>query len=343
MKAVLYDKQSFEWNTKECPCPEIMQNEALLEVRCAGLCGSDIHRINSPEKSQSLFPLGHEICAVVIEAKSQPELIGKMVVVNPIITCGTCLNCTNNKTQFCIRAEYIGKDRAGGFAEYITAPISNLYILPSDMNFKLGVFVDGVAVILHALSNVNINSLNSVLIIGDGTIAALSIAVLKALSPQAQIVIAGKNEKNTSALCNKFSISSLHDLNKDFDLCIETVGRSQSTTINLAIEKAKPTGDILVLGVYTQAYKLDLNARDAFYKELAIKGVNSFICSNTQNDFLDAISLIHKNMKLFSGLITHELALNSFLEGIDVMKSKSRTGAIKVLFIAKEGKNDSEK
>src|SRR5690606_28093098 len=132
-------------------------------------------------------------------------------------------------------------------------------------------------------------------------------------------------------LCSKYGAKEIPE-QQQCDLVIETVGRKQSQTFDTAIRHSRIGGVVLILGVYPEGYTLDFNARSAFYKELSIIGVNSFIACEERDDFADALALISRNEDLFEGLITHELSLENFSEGIDLMNDKANSGAIKIVF-----------
>lgn len=331
MKTILYDFQKKSWGFSEVQKPSPNTGEALVKVTHAGLCGSDMHRIDAPSHLQEKYALGHEITGIVTDALSNPSLNNKIVVVNPIVNCGACAPCVDLKTQFCKNAIGIGKTANGGFSEYITVPTTHLYPIPSGMNPKLGVLTDGVAVIIHALSKLNSHSPETALIIGDGTVAALTAAALKIKHPDCKVSVSGRNQKNLALLATKYGVYP-YNKGDSFDISLETVGRSQSETLNFAIQKANIGGQILVLGVYPESFPLNVDARTAFYKELSIDGINSFVSSTERNDFREALDLIAQNQDVFDGLITHELPLGSFLEGVELMKRKAESGAIKVLF-----------
>lgn len=334
MKAVLYDKSRDEWCLVDRPKPKLAFREALVRVTYAGLCGSDMNRIKSPGKEQEIFPLGHEIAGFVEQAPSRKNLEGKAVTVNPIIHCGTCSYCTKGQSQFCQHSKNIGKTAPGGFSEYISVPISQIHVLPKSMDKKLAVLTDGVAVIINALSKIPSNTLQKTLVIGDGTLAALSLAVIRSKDKNAALYVSGRNAQNMArlnAIYNSASLLSASQV-RDFDVSIESVGRAQEDTFGLAVAQTREGGAILVLGVYPEGYRLGLNARQAFYKELSIFGVNSFVVNEHRDDFRDAVRVLVDNPKLFSGLVTHEIPLKNFRDGIECMNNKAESGAIKIAF-----------
>lgn len=330
MKAIRYNSLRAEWNLCDALIPEPGINEELIQVIHAGLCGSDMHRIESPIKQYEDISLGHEITGRIIQGNRDSS--DNLVIVNPIISCSVCPACISSFPQLCTNTRAIGKNINGGFSEYITAPRTHIYSVPVGFTPQLGVLVDGVAVIINALSKAkDITSIKNALIIGDGTVGALALATMRTLHPRSRLTILGKNPENARMLGNWFNATT--EITQDnFDIVFETVGRQQGATINFAIDNIRPGGKILVLGVYSSGYSLGLNARSAFYKEASIIGVNSFVSNTKRDDFLDALNLINANQGLYEHIITHQLPLEQFATGIDLMRNKKSSHAIKVIF-----------
>lgn len=322
-KSIKYNLSKKEWQLKEEQISSISKNESLVKVIYAGLCGSDMHKILSPSENEETITLGHEIVGTV-ENTSNKKFLNKKVAINPIINCGTCENCQQKMSQFCTNSINLGKNIDGGFSYYVKAPNKSLYILSNNFPTEAATLIDGAAVIVNALEKTKTKP-KKVLIVGDGTIGALAIAVLNSLYKNISITLIGKNNKNFLE-----KIYSLSPVDNNYDLCIETVGRSQEDTLNLCIEKSSIGGTILVLGVYPSSYMLGFSARTAFYKELAIYGINSFVKHERRDDFQKAIDIIDKNSQLFLPLITHKVHLENFTSGVEKMKNKKEEPIIKI-------------
>lgn len=324
---ILFDIKKNCWEEYSRPMPELTIDESLVKVEFAGLCGSDMHRIKAPTSHETQVVMGHEIIGTV-EKSDKETLIGKKVVINPIANCGKCSYCNDGLTQFCSNSRNIGKNIDGAFAKYLKVPNKSLYIVPANFQAELGVLVDGVAVIINGIKKLS-KKPHSVLVIGDGTVGCLSIAVLKALYPEIKISLRGHH--NTDYV-NQIYSTSVPQENEKFDLTIETVGRAQSDTLNQCVEYASIGGQILIMGVYPPNFSLDFNARTAFYKELAIYGVNSFCVTKKRDDFREALALIDSHPEFFAPLITHKFLLSDFNLGIAKMLDKSKETVIKVIY-----------
>ncbi|MBT7121835.1 MAG: alcohol dehydrogenase catalytic domain-containing protein, partial [Clostridia bacterium] len=133
MKAlVLHKKGDLRLDEVEKPSPN--ENEVLLRVKAAGICGSDIDRvIHGGVYSFPLIP-GHEFAGQVeqVGAGVDPNLVGKRAAVFPLIPCKKCPSCEIGQYAQCEDYDYIGSRRNGAFAEYVVAPAANLVLAPND-------------------------------------------------------------------------------------------------------------------------------------------------------------------------------------------------------------------
>ena len=126
MKAIVYEGKG-QIVVKDLKRPEIKSGEALLKVKAAAICGTDIRIIHHghhliPEGTSRV--LGHEVSGVIEQVASKgPHLIpGMSVAVAPNIHCGTCSHCVGGYTYLCENYIAFGIGIDGGFAEYMVLP-----------------------------------------------------------------------------------------------------------------------------------------------------------------------------------------------------------------------------
>jgi len=120
------------------PAPTPQPDEVLLRIHACGLCGTDLHlkaRGHYYWNDQPLT-LGHEIVAEVVSLPlgyTGALQTGDFVVVDPQLVCGDCYYCRRGRLNLCERLEHLGLSVDGGFAEYLTAPVRNLYRVPDEV------------------------------------------------------------------------------------------------------------------------------------------------------------------------------------------------------------------
>ena len=125
----------------------------LVRIGFCGVCGSDIPRIFS--KGTYSFPTvcGHEFAGTVEAVADGVEgfVPGDRVAVFPLLWCGDCGPCREEKYAQCIDYDYLGSRCDGAFAEYVTAPPANLVPIPDGVSLEEAAMTEPAAVALHAV------------------------------------------------------------------------------------------------------------------------------------------------------------------------------------------------
>ena len=144
MKAVVY-KGPFKVAVEEVPDARIeAPNDAVVRITTTNICGSDLHMYEGRTNVEQGKVLGHENMGVVEETGPGVTWIkpGDRVSVPFNIACGSCRNCVDGWTSFCLRMNPTeGVDGAaygyaqmgpyqGGQAEYLRVPFADFNLLP---------------------------------------------------------------------------------------------------------------------------------------------------------------------------------------------------------------------
>lgn len=287
--------------------PEIKKWFSLIEILYCWICWSDFHRINDNNFSQQNY-LWHEIVGKVINSHKS-NLIWQYVVINPLLPCNNCEFCFDGLNNLCDNIKGIWRNIDGWFLKYIIVDNNNIYPLNiKNSEIYLWVFVDSIAVVLHSIKLLwDISNLDNFLVIWAGNIWLISAFILQKKYNK-KVKILYNNKKKYFDKFNEFEFVSRKDLecnNNYFDVSLETVGGRQSETINICIDKTKKWGNILVFGVFAENYFWEINLRNLFYKEITLKGSNSFVTNNNYDDFKEAIDFLYKNEKFFKLLVNN--------------------------------------
>jgi threonine dehydrogenase-like Zn-dependent dehydrogenase len=114
----------------EAPVPTPGPGEALLRVRYAGICGSDLQTFagTQPFATYPRVP-GHEFSAEVVDVHGDaPHLSPGLVVTgNPYFSCGACYSCRRGLVNCCQHNQTMGVHRDGAFQEYIVMPVERIH------------------------------------------------------------------------------------------------------------------------------------------------------------------------------------------------------------------------
>ena len=276
--------------------PKLLKGESIIKVSASGICGSDMHAYHGHD-NRRIPPLilGHEVSGVINKGKD----IGKKVVLNPLITCGTCSYCENKREHLCPKRIILGMnrpiERQGGFAEYVSIPDKNIYSLPENLNIKEAPIAEPCAVALHAVE-LGENELSEelkdskVLVIGAGAIGLLCGLILSKVKKCKEIVIIEPNDKRLEKSlkyldANGFKPSSKNILKDHFNIVFDTVGLE--VTRKQAIDCIKPGGTIIHIGLTQPSGNFDF--RKATLQEITFIGTYCY----TNRDFEKTLSILN--------------------------------------------------
>lgn len=158
------------------PDPERLPGEALLRVRVAGICATDLELIRGYMDFEGV--LGHEFVAEVVEADT-PALVGRRVVGEINCPCRECPTCAEGLTNHCPRRTVLGiLERDGAFADYTTLPEACLHQIPEELDERVAVFAEPLAAALQVLEQAPVDGETTVCVLGDGKLGMLVAQVL---------------------------------------------------------------------------------------------------------------------------------------------------------------------
>ncbi|MFS2150243.1 alcohol dehydrogenase catalytic domain-containing protein [Rhizobium sp. Rhizsp42] len=184
MKAVrLHDAMDLRVETIDPPSapPSGFVN---VEVRAAGICGSDLHNFRTGQWiSRRPSTAGHEFCGRVTDVGEGVEhlKVGDYVAADSRVYCGTCPACMSGRSNICEALGFVGEACDGGFAEHVQLPAKLLFKHEPSLAPKVAAMAEPLAVALHAVRRLNPRQNEPVLVIGCGTIGGLSGLLLSRL------------------------------------------------------------------------------------------------------------------------------------------------------------------
>ena len=190
MKAIKFEEP---WRVQciDIEKPEPKEGRALVRVRAAGICGSDIGAFRGTNPLVS-FPriIGHEIVGEVLSIpkdNGRGIKIGDHVIVDPYLYCGKCYPCSIGRTNCCTDLKVLGVHVEGGMAEDMTHPADMLWKLPEDMPWDIAPMAEPLTIALHGIHRGNLAAGEHVAIIGAGPIGLL--AAMSAIAYGAEPIV----------------------------------------------------------------------------------------------------------------------------------------------------------
>ncbi len=167
---------------REVPLPAPAAGEVRVQVRYAGICGSDLHIFHGKNPFVS-YPriIGHEFVGRIesVGAGVDAARLGETVAVDPVISCGHCHACTIGRRNVCRSLTVIGVHRDGGFSQYVCVPADNAYRIPAEIADTCAAIVEPFAVAANATARTGVLPGDVALIYGAGTVGLTLVQVLK--------------------------------------------------------------------------------------------------------------------------------------------------------------------
>lgn len=324
MKAyVLHDVNNLRY--EDVDVPECPNGWAIVKVKAAGVCSSDIARVFT--KGTYHFPTipGHEFAGIVekINSTKNCDLIGKRVGIFPLIPCRECPQCQEKHYEMCANYDYVGSRRDGGFAEYVAVPIWNLIPLEESIPFTSAAMLEPLSVALHAIKLGSVQKGDSVCIIGTGMIG-ISAAQWAKKFGAASVTIVGRGDSKRELVEKsgvKYKIcKSTADIEGQFDFVLEAVGNPSS--IELAVYAAKPGGKIVFMGNPSGDILFCQNTYwRILRKQLKIQGTwNSSYDGSNPSDWTEAVHSLAKGEIDVEQLISHTYSQEKLMDGLALMR-----------------------
>ena len=118
--------------------PDPGPGEVLVQIRAAGVCGTDLHILDGMIKPDPYpMTLGHEAAGVVAAAAPHARYVeGDRVAVYNKLFCGECEQCLGGRNNICDNEPgQLGFNQDGGDQEYVLVPERNLVPIPDAVDF----------------------------------------------------------------------------------------------------------------------------------------------------------------------------------------------------------------
>lgn len=240
----------------DLPFPECDADKALVKVRIAGICGTDLQLLQGYKDFHGIP--GHEFIGEVIQCPGDPSWLGKRVVSDINISCGVCPACSTGMTTHCHRRSIVGiHDQDGAFAQYLVLPIKNLHSVPEPLSDDSAVFAEPSAAALEILQQVNIHTDQSVLLVGAGRLGQLIAQVLACAGCKLSAIV---RRPAQTKLLSRYNIRCLEAQQlepKSFDIVIEASGQAEG--LKTGFKALRPRGTLVLKSTYKPSTEVDLS------------------------------------------------------------------------------------
>ena len=317
----------------EKPLPQLRPRWALIRVRLAGICNTDVEILRGYHAFRGTP--GHEFVGEVTDVRgvsksAKTKWLGRRVVGEINVSCSAydyrplCSFCLRGFTTHCARRTVLGiVNHDGAFAEYLALPLENLHLVSDSIGDEQAVFVEPLAAACEVLEQVNARQFRQAAVLGDGKLAQLIALVLRTAVPS--VVMYGKHGKKL-ALGRRAGIrtkrvrgepSDLEGVKESYGLVVEATGSASGFA--LALHMTEPRGALVLKSTFHGATPIE--TWPVVVKELTVIGSRC-------GPFAKALSLLVRGKIDPTPLVTHTFPLS---EATAAIRFAQKRGVMKVL------------
>jgi threonine 3-dehydrogenase len=295
-----------------------------------GICGTDLHVYEWNAWARQTIPVplvvGHEFVGEIIEVGSNVADFhaGNIVSAEGHVVCGRCRNCLAGRRHLCKDTKGIGVNRPGAFAEYISVPVTNVWLHKENIDRDVASIFDPFGNAVHTALSFDVFG-EDVLVTGAGPIGIMAAAVVKHAGARF-VVITDLNEYRLE-LARRMGVTvalnikngTLRDVQKKlgmkegFDVGLEMSGNEAA--FRGMIENMCHGGKIAMLGIPSQS--IEINWNSVIFNMLTIKGIYGREMYET---WYKMTVMLESGLDI-KPVITHRYDYSEFEKGFEVMQT----------------------
>ena len=324
--------------------PKIKNNEVLVQVEAASICGTDVHIWQWNEWAQNRLrklPIifGHEVSGKVIEVGKDVSKVqvGDKVSAETHIVDGTCYQCRTGRMHVCQNIEILGVDRDGVFAEQFALPERNAWKNDTKLDPAVASVQEPLGNAVQAVLPKDYTDDivgGNVAVLGAGPIGLMAVAVLKQLGATKVFVTAGGFNKVRMELAKKMGADMVLSAREEGEKLVKTIRDATNgngvdvalemsgdpNAVRQAFEMLTHGGRVSLLGILDKPMELNLN--DAvIFKSANVYGITGRRMFETWVQVRDLLSHTGFREKIAS-IITHRLPIREIAMGMELIESK---------------------
>ena len=319
---------------EEVAVPVPRDDEVLVEVEAASVCGTDLHIFRWDAWAQHRIAppltLGHEFAGTVVDVGRTVRHVaaGDYVSAESHVTCGGCFHCRTGRAHMCEHTQILGVDRDGAFAKYVAVPESVIWQndrakLPPEIATLQEPFGNAV----FALGHEDVAG-KTVAILGCGPVGLFSIGIARASG--AGRVLASDRTPFRLALAEQMGVHAALDVRDVDDVTAWFVDQNEGEHPDVVFEMsgaAQAIGDafrivrnggrVILFGIPAQPVEFDV-AEALIFKNLTVSAVSGREVFAT---WYKTRWLLEHGVVDLRPLITEELDLAQFERAFALLES----------------------
>lgn len=207
MKGVVKESTAAGIVIKDLPIPEINDDQVLVEVKAAGICGSDVHMFDGLPNYEWVAPympvvIGHEYAGQVAKVGRNVTKVkpGDRVACRVGVKCGQCFYCQTT-SRFCLNRSknLMGYVHNGGMEKYSVLTEDGCIKIPDNVSWIQAALIEPMGISANAVYDAHIDFGDVVVVLGPGTIGLMTMLFAKA-SGAGRCIICGTTKDKAARL-----------------------------------------------------------------------------------------------------------------------------------------------
>ena len=333
-----------KFRMEDAPVKAPGEGEALIRVKAVGLCGTDYELYTGEmiylKQGLSKLPLipGHEWAGVIEKLGSGTTgfKVGDQVTGECTVNCGHCRFCARGSASQCINRTETGvMNRDGGFAEYITFPVSHLHKF-TKISFDEAALIEPTAIAMYANMTAKPGPFDNVMVCGPGPVGLQAAQIAKKVFGAKRVILTGTRQERLDR-ANSYGLDGIVNI-RETDLTEAVRDITNGEMIDVVIEESggagvfadvekviNPLGRVVLNGFFGNK-QASINWDVVTTKELRILG-----SLGSAHIWDDVIHMLETDVIETRSLISHNMELKDFEKGLELMISR-RENVCKVIF-----------
>ena len=272
--AVVVTPGTIEIRTVPDPAPG--PAEVVVRPAAVGICGTDLHIMDG--EFAPAFPIvpGHEVAGEIVAVGSAVtgHAVGDQVAVDPSLYCGHCYYCKRARGNQCENWGAIGVTVAGGAAEYVTAPMANLFRLPPHLAARDAALIEPLSCAVRGFDVLPRRMADTFLIYGSGTMGLMMLELAKRAGAATVSVVDLNPERLATAqrLGCTAAVTSADELDapRGWDVVIDCTG--VAAAIRDGLGRVGRGGTFLQFGVSAAGTTVPIEPYEIYRREITVTG-----------------------------------------------------------------------
>jgi 2-desacetyl-2-hydroxyethyl bacteriochlorophyllide A dehydrogenase len=305
---------------EEVPDPAPGPLDVVVKPASVGICGTDLHIMDGEFAPAYPIVPGHEFAGeiVAVGAGVRDYAVGDRVAVDPSLYCGYCYYCKRARGNQCENWAAIGVTVAGGAAEFVVAPMANLFALPAELNTGDAALIEPLSCALRGFDVLPRHMASSYLIYGSGTMGLMMLELAKRAGAESVSVVDLNPERlaTASRLGCSAAVASADDLvaPRGFDVVIDCTGVEAAIVDGLG--RVGRGGTFLQFGVANYDARVAIEPYEIYRREITITGSMAVLHTFDRAGQMLAAGVLDPSI-----FVSHRFPLTSYSAALDQFRA----------------------